>query len=274
MKIVRNFKSIFKFTAASFVFISSLFYFAACENFLQGEDVKKDIVDAIEYNNADSYTINVEAIPGSGTVKTPATGEVTKKVTDVFPIRFEPSEDHKFIKWEAVVKGMSTGEKAADYIEFENSESLETKVKLKKSSSSIIVIRPVCPPRLSYNFYQGSGEIFPRDSSIEFNFNQNLSQCNLYTSAESYITISNLEQGQYSSTYFNAPVVNGQKLVFRANTSNGFIPVSNTRSITVRIPKESVWYVYDKYLEPIKVTLDSDIVESYLIGTQTSAKQK
>ena len=75
-----------KYLAYSFVLITTLFTFLSCENFLQGEDVKEEITKTIEYNNAPSYTINVEALKGTGTVKTPAGGEIEKKVTDVFPM--------------------------------------------------------------------------------------------------------------------------------------------------------------------------------------------
>ena len=133
-------KSHLKFFAYTFVLITSLFTFISCENFLQGEEVKEEITKAIEYNNAQAYTINVEALDGSGKIKTPAAGEVTKKVTDVFTIRFEPAEDHKFIKWEAIVKGMSTGEKASDYIEFENSVKMRhcfSEVRQEAESSQV-----------------------------------------------------------------------------------------------------------------------------------------
>lgn len=258
------------------VFVLSILCFTSCENFLQGTDVKDEITKSIEYNNAPSYAINVEALPGSGTVKTPATGEVTKKVTDTFMIRFEPSDDHKFIKWEAVVKGLSSGESASDYIVFENPESLETKVTFKKASSNVIVIRPVCPARLSYTFYQGGGEVYPRDSSIEFNFNADLGEGKLTAFVDDYVTISNLPEGTSSAKYFKEPVVSGKKILFRSDTSNGYIPVANNaqRAVTVRIPKESIWYINEQYTQPVKVYLDSDIKETYLIGSETSAKTK
>ena len=233
----------------------------SCENFLSGSLVKDEIVNIIDYTNSKTYTINVEAKTGDGIIKTPATGEVEKKVTDTFAIRFEPAEDHVFIKWEAVVQDLSSGEHASDFIQFENAESLETKVTLNKDSPRVIVIRPVCPPRLSYTLKQGGGEIYPRDSSIEFTFNQSLAEGNLSTTADDYVTIQGLTENAASSTYFQAPQINGKKLLFRADTSNGYIPVVNNsqKAITVKIPKESIWYVNNQYLDPVKVYLDADI---------------
>ena len=132
--------------------------FTSCENFLNGSQVKDEIISVIDYNNSRSYTINVDAKTGDGVVKTPATGEVEKKVTDTFIVRFEPAEDHVFLKWEAVVQDLSSGEHPSDYIQFENAESLETRVTLKKGSPRVIVIRPVCPQRLTYTLKQGGGK--------------------------------------------------------------------------------------------------------------------
>ncbi len=260
---------------ASFALLSCL-VFTGCENFLEGTEVKDEIVRQIEYNNAPSYQINVEAKKDSGIIKTPATGEVTKKISDTFSIRFEPADDHKFIKWEAVVKGLASGESASDYIVFENPESLETKVTFKKASESVIVIQPVCPAKLSYTLYQSGGEVYPRDSSIEFNFNETLGEGNLSVFVDDYVSISNLPEGTSAATYFKEPIISTNKVLFLSDTTNGYIPVANNsqKSITVRIPKESIWYINEDYLDPIKVYLDSDIKETFIIGSETSAKTK
>ena len=270
-----------KFFLYSFVLITTLSAFISCENFLQGEDVKEEITKSIEYNNAPSYTINVEALKGTGTVKTPATGEVTKKVTDVFPIRFEPEDSCKFIKWEAVVKDLEKGETPSDYIQFENAESLETKVTFKKASSSVIIIRPVCPPRLTYTFEQDGGIIYPKDSSIEFDFEQLLAPgCLAETDgsevkASDFITIQELTGGVDASTYFSAPEVNKKKIIFHADTSFGYLPlINNQRMISVRIPKEKVWYINEQYTTIEKVYLDSDITKTFIVGPETSKKTK
>ena len=237
-------QSSFKFLLISFIVIIPVLFFTACENFLQGADVKEDITKTIEYNNAPSYTINVEALKGTGTIKTPATGEVEKKVTDVFPIRFEPSDDHKFMRWEAK---FASNESAADYVSFEDAESLETKVTFKKDPPSVIIIQPVCPPRLTYNFDlytpDDPAKKYPKDSSIAFTFSQKLSSgClvdaeDIMPPATEFIAIQNLQPSEGSaSTYFNAPEISGQRLIFRSDSSFGYIPVYNgQRMISVTI---------------------------------------
>ena len=249
--------------------------FTSCENFLKSEDVQAEIKNVIEYNNSPSYVINVEAITGTGEVKTPATHEVNKKVTDVFPIRFEAAEGHKFIRWEVQIKDIQAGEKPSDYVVFEDQTSLETNVTLLKGSSKPIVIRPICPPKLTYTFTQGSGALYPRDSSPEFTFSQKLSdECfGVAVPVENYISVSNIEEEDIQN-YFNSPRVNGEKLIFRSNSSNGYIPITNNsqRSVSVKIAKDKIWYINTQYLEPIKVTLDEDIQVSFLINAETSAK--
>ena len=157
--------------AVVFMAISLIFSFTSCENFLKGEDIKNEITKAIDYNNAPSYSIQVDALDG-GSIKIPANGEIQKKVTDVFTVKFEPKSDHQFIKWEAVVKNLKSGEKVSDYIEFEDAESLETKVTFKKASSSL-VIRPVCPEKLTVKFnLDDSEKEYERNKSIELSFNK------------------------------------------------------------------------------------------------------
>ena len=250
-------------------------FFTACENFLKGEDVKNEIQNVIEYNNAPSYIINVEALKDTGEIKTPATHEIEKKVTDVFPIRFEPDENHKFVRWEVIIQDINAGEKPSDYISFEDQTSLQTNVTFKKASSKVIIIRQICPPRLTYSFKQGGGEIYPRDSSIEFNFNQNIDEaCLANALVENYISVQNLE-AQDVPKYFKSPRINGQKLVFNSDTTNGYIAIPNgQRSISVKIDKDKIWYVNKQYSEDIKITLDEDIKATFIINSETSAKTK
>ena len=149
--------------------------FTSCENFLQGEDVKEEISKAIEYNNATTYVLHLVALKGSGDIKTPAGEEISKKVSDTFNVKFVPEDNHKFIKWEAVISGLGQNEKVSDYIEFEDEKSLETKVTFKKASNSI-TITPVCPELLTvkeFNF-KDEGTINPRDSSIVITLNQEI----------------------------------------------------------------------------------------------------
>ena len=266
----------FKSAAFLFGFIAlASIAFTSCENFMKGGEVKEEIISIIDYNNAPLYPINVEVLnKADGVIKTPATGEVEKKVTDTFTVRFDPSDDHVFLKWEAIVKDLADGEDYTSYVQFEDETSLETKVTFKKASEYVIVIRPVCPERLSYTLVQSGNAINPRDSSIEFIFNQPISDEGLLDSADNYVTIQNLPEDSSASTYLGKPEVNGNKLVFCYDISNGFIPFETDlqKAVSVKIPKESLCYVNTKYSKPVKVYLDSEIRETFFINSETSKK--
>ena len=73
--------------------------FTGCENFLNSDTVKDEITEIIAYNNAPSYVIRVEVDNDTGSLKAPVTGEVTKKVTDVFPVKFAPKSGYQFVRW-------------------------------------------------------------------------------------------------------------------------------------------------------------------------------
>ncbi len=274
----KSYKNVLGGVFAGLALAFTALLFTGCENFLKGEDVQQEIKNVIEYNNAPSYVINVETLTkNDGEIKTPATHEIEKKVTDVFPIRFEPYEDHKFIEWEAIIKDLNAGEKASDYIVFEDPKSLETNVTFKKASSKVIIIRPICPPRLTYTFKQGDGDIYPRDSSIEFTFNPPISEAcfpvNSQVAVENYVTIQGLD-GTEVQKYYKPPRVNDKKLVFNSDISNGWIPIQNLqRSISVKIDKDKIWYVNNKdYSKEVKIYLDEDIKVSFNINSETSKK--
>ena len=134
----------------------------SCENFLKSEQVKNDIISAIDYNNAKSYTIRVEAAKGSGVIRIPAEGTVSKKVTDTFIVKFEPDDSCKFTGWKAEIPGLKNGEKTSDYIDFEDPMALETKVTFKKAHDSIVLI-PDCPqiPTATINLEGSHGKFSP-----------------------------------------------------------------------------------------------------------------
>ncbi len=279
----RSYKNVLGGVFAALALAFTALLFAGCENFLKGEDVQQEIKNVIEYNNAPSYVINVETLKNvDGEIKTPATHEIEKKVTDVFPIRFEPDENHKFIEWQAIIQDLNAGEKPSDYIVFEDPTSLETNVTFKKASSKVIIIRPVCPPRLTYTFKQGDGDIYPRDSSIEFTFNQSIAEdcfpVNSQVPVENYVTIQGLEETEVEK-YYKPPRVNDEKLVFNSDVTNGWIPIQNLqRSISVKIDKDKIWYYNKDYSnknykpEGVQVLLDEDIKVSFNINSETSKK--
>ena len=249
--------------------------FTSCENFLQGEDVKEEISKAIEYNNAATYVLHLVALKGSGDIKTPAGEEVTKKVSDTFNVKFVPEDNHKFIKWEAVISGLGQNEKVSDYIEFEDEKSLETKVTFKKASNSI-TITPVCPELLAvkeFNF-KDEGTINPRDSSIVITLNQEIpEECKSAFS----ISISGLPEDKTFEDYFMPAEISGKVITIKTKYSqtqekDDLIPVdqNSSKTISITLSSEKLFYTNKEYSEENDVYLDKDVVLRYTIGSQTS----
>ncbi len=111
-----------------------LFGLASCENFLDNGDIKKEIDEYIEIANSSPITYFVTAEEGSGTA-TPDQVKVKKKET--FDLRFKPSGDWKFIRWEAINK--STGEIVENAIKFENPDQTETKAQVINPGEGLLI---------------------------------------------------------------------------------------------------------------------------------------
>ena len=119
-------------------------YISSCKNFLNGAETVQQIEEAIAYANATPSRILVISDSDEGYIRKPAEGEVTKKPTDSFEIKFEVAQDHTFVRWEACSVNLPQDESITDYIEFEDPTNPETTVKFKKSLSDI-VIKANCP---------------------------------------------------------------------------------------------------------------------------------
>ncbi len=151
----------------------------SCENFLDGGDVKREIEDAIAYNNAKQLTVQLYAQEGTGSTL-PSGNYVAKQGYD-FEISFSENPAYSFVKWTAVSKTDSKTE-ITDGITFEDKYSSVTNVNITNISDSIRII-PVCEKRIEV-----SGEPSPRydprgvsrDRSITVNFTKELAVENFF----------------------------------------------------------------------------------------------
>ncbi|MBR5401196.1 MAG: fibronectin type III domain-containing protein [Treponema sp.] len=149
-----------------------LILLTGCENFLKGPQIKNELEERIAYANAKSYLIVVQADKGSGDIRKPIGGEVSKKVTDSFTIAFDPDEDYIFKGWSVSSTELPKGADINDYIFIEDPASLETTVTFKKALEKI-VIKAVCPPIPYAQVYiDGSnGKLSPSKGTYTFRQN-------------------------------------------------------------------------------------------------------
>ena len=55
----------------------------------------------VRKKEAGSLLRQSEIMRGSGDVKKSVSGELRQKASDVFEIKFEPDDDHSFVRWQA-----------------------------------------------------------------------------------------------------------------------------------------------------------------------------
>ena len=270
-----------KFTSFGFacgVFIFAAILFTSCDNFLKAQEAKEGILSAIEYNNAPSYTILVEPLNSDvGVIKTPVTGQVSQKVTDTFNVKFEPKSGYTFMKWQAVIEGMAAGETTEDYIEFEDPQSLETKVTFKKAPSSVICLRPVCPENLTVNFnLSDAAEIYPCDSTIQLSFNKPIAAA---CKDKVLVRIPDIPEARTALSYFKPSQLQNKDLTLFADVSeddySNLIPVTASgKIISVILNASDFYYENTDYGETIPIYLKNDITFSYSINSNTTKKSQ
>lgn len=116
----------------SIILIYSLLFTTGCENLLSGSDLKDELNKRIDYSNAPYAQITVTSEGAATAALIPAAGNYSDdyKAGDFFEVQFEPQGTFRFVKW------ISTPENAA---EFEDEQSLTTKVTIKDTSAPIII---------------------------------------------------------------------------------------------------------------------------------------
>lgn len=120
----------------------------------------------------------------SGIIKSPTGGEISKKVTDVFTVRFEPASDREFIRWR--VLDIATGNEVTDdeYLVLSALTDSETECTFKKAPEGEIrlSLEPVIverPQILSYTpLFETNG--VNKDSAIQVIFDYDLNEDSIY----------------------------------------------------------------------------------------------
>lgn len=144
---------------------------------------KNQIEDAITYANAPFYSIKVVNSKNHGNIVKPAAGETSKKVTDIFEIRFEAHTDYEFLKWEASSPSLTQGQSIYDYISFEDETAAETKVTFLKALEDI-VITPITVQRAHIISYSPMTTGVIKNSTIVVLFDRDMSEDSIYFSTD------------------------------------------------------------------------------------------
>ena len=214
--------------------------FTSCENFLDGAEIKEEIESQIAYANAPAYIIRVDCPENSGIIKSPAGGEISKKVTDVFTVRFEPASDREFIRWR--VLDIATGNEVTDdeYLVLSALTDSETECTFKKAPEGEIrlSISPEVAERpqiLSYTpLYVADGT--RKDSSIQVIFDYDMDPESIYYTENE---INSLLESGIQSTNLLYSEVNGE---------------TKCCGYKIRLGNSKNGYYYEYYFKNIAIT--------------------
>lgn len=233
----------------NFIPVFFLICLTSCENFLDNENIKDDILDTIEYNNAPECTVLLKAPNGYGEFY--PDGEKTFKVGYATEVQFTVNQEkYSFRKLEAVSKSDSS-KSLSDCVSFTTLSSDEKKgiykidVKVLKSTNDLL-IRPDCYllPAVSSSYPVNDNTSYPQDTSIKIYFNKAVN-LNDFKDTNGYlknISIKNEETDLLDTQYGKSPFYKdpylmdgGKTLVIPIVTGNYLVKENQTKDITVTL---------------------------------------
>ena len=162
------------------------FLFTSCENFMKATSTKEELERALEYANADSYSITVDYKENTGTVRSPVGGVADKKVYDVFSVYFEPSSQYAFVSWKIVDSATGKELKNGDYLKLESINDKETTCTfMKKPEAGMkLCLCPVLAERPQIISFSPQNARNMKDSPIQVLFDFDMDQYSIYYTAE------------------------------------------------------------------------------------------
>ena len=224
-------------------FLSVVFQFTSCENFLKASEIKAEIEEAIEIANSNTITYYVIADNNSGTVN-PSQFRLKKK--EKFDVMFIPADGWEFVCWEVLDR--ETNAIVTDSITFENPEKLETKgtVVIPKEN---LVIHPKCrlvPKVVSITpAFESVG--CNQDNTIVVTFNKPVNpasfgdfSCVSIDCSEKVLYTSELEDSYYKTPSFSS---DKKELYIATEKGKFIIPESSSKTfldINLKINLSSV----------------------------------
>ena len=264
---------------------------ASCENFLNGEQTKNEILDAIAYNNAPSCTIILDDSDVAGSFLSGS--EKNCKVGYTIDVQFSvKSKDYVYMGMKAVSKS-NPAVSRSEYVKFTDLSTEEEKqagnykvqIKLQKKCDDIM-IKPVCLliPQVTQVSPLNDNTTYPQDTSIKVAFNKpvNLSDFadengflkNIsITSGETNLLDTTTEDGpHYKAPYLEnegktlvIPIVKGNYLFKNSSATTMKIDVTvNLLGLKDAVENENVEFVQNEYSFTFKVNSQKDNVAPQL----------
>lgn len=170
------------------LFFAASILFVSCSNFFQAEEVKNAIKAAREYDKAPSYVIKINSPIGSGVIKSPASGEVTKKVTDAFTVSFGAYDEYEFIEWKIIDSNTRKEYQNGEFLSLDSVSQESTTctfVKAPEQNMQLSLVALVASRPWVFNKAPLSGDNGAyKNAPIEITFNHEMASESLYYSDE------------------------------------------------------------------------------------------
>ncbi len=162
-------------TLLIFIFCTTFF---SCENFMNGSELKQKFDEAVDYANAESFTVRFSDEGG----KITPSGIQNLKAGGILNLTFREDNDRFFINWQILENGIAlSDDEAAKIIQFDEINNPETQIKiLEKREGLTISANCKFRPKIvnATPFYDASGVY--RDRKIVILFDKIMDENSIY----------------------------------------------------------------------------------------------
>ena len=250
------------------VLLAASLVFTGCENFLSGNNLKKELEEKIQYEKKPAYTISVElekAEYGQCNLYT-----FKLKEGESIALTFTQASGYNFKRWEC---------NDPEAIEFSPADSGKTTVTLKKGKTDLI-ITPVCAEVFGVKNIlpeKKDGGV-PCDSPIILTFTHSIKPESLGTIGDDYKILIAKEDGTDLSEFYGAPVFSENNTVVKFPAIREKPVIENgTLNIEVivkaGIESEAGETIADKYSYKFKVNSSRDSDAPLFIDFKVTSKK-
>lgn len=236
------------------------FLLLSCTNFLNEQNLKKEIEKQINYAKAEEVSISVTPeFSKYGTTYPNVTK--TYKVSDIFTVKFKEESDYQFIRW--AVKDLSFENDISGIVRIDDPEQLETEVEVIGSGKDVIICPEVLQrPRVKDFYPELKIDGVPRDSSIVLVFDKAISEDNDLSK------IKVLSAGDSVDDTYTNRVLNENTITLTADLNNLIdVDSGKVKNVSVVIPGDFYYIENDE-----KVIQGNEISYTFKINNTTTNK--